>query len=226
MHPNRICDNGNDEITNAHKERGVSLLASVKIVVNVLFALLIFQIFLILPRPDDPELEYHSLVEIFSENLDKLLLIAVGMVLVILYWLQTNLQLGNLTRSNAFHAVLMISQTFFLMIYLYFVRFDMEYEGMKLALQMESVFLALAGFVGAFAWRYARKNGLTSNQISDNQEMDIFYKLLPEPLASALTFPFAAFGPIIWTLAFLSIIPIGFLLKLVRKKYGESHIPD
>ena len=208
-----------NKTTNAHRERGVSLLGSVKIVVNVLFALMIFQIFLVLPRPDDPELQYHTLGDIFLENSSKLLVIVVGIVLILLYWLQSNLQLGNLTRSNAIHAILMISQTFFLMIYMYFVRFDIEFDGMTLALQMESVFLALAGFVGAYAWRYARKNNLTSDEITDNQEMDIFYKLLPEPIASSITFPFAVLGPNIWTLAFLSIIPIGFILKIVRKKY-------
>lgn len=213
-----------NKITNAQKERGVSLLAGLKIVVNMLFALMIFQIFLILPRPDDPELQYNTLGDIFAQNIDKLLLIVVGMVLIILYWLQTNMQLGNLTRSNAVHSILMISQTFFLMIYLYFVRFDMEFEGLKLALQMESVFLALAGFIGAFAWRYARRNDLTSDQITDNQEMDIFYKLLPEPLASTFTFPFATFGPNIWTLAFLSIIPFGFILKIIRKKYDSGDL--
>jgi magnesium-transporting ATPase (P-type) len=211
-----------NKLEKAHIERGISLLASLKIIVNVLFALMVFQIFLILPRPDDPELQYHTLGDIFLENLDKLLVIVVGIILIIMYWLQTNLQLGNLTRSNALHAILMICHTFFLMIYLYFVRFDMEFDGMKLALQMESIFLALAGFVGAYAWRYAKKNELTSDKISPDQEMDIFYKLLPEPIASVFTLPFAVFGPGIWTLAFLSIIPIVFLLKLIRKKYDAG----
>ena len=89
---------------------------------------------------------------------------------------------------------------------------------MTLALQMESIFLALAGFVGAINWRYARSKGLTSDKITDEEELIIFYKVLPEPLASLFTLPFAVFGPGIWTLAFLSIIPIGFILKWVRKK--------
>ena len=42
--------------TKAQIERGVGLLNSVNIVINVIYALLIFQVFLILPRPDDPEL--------------------------------------------------------------------------------------------------------------------------------------------------------------------------
>jgi hypothetical protein len=203
----------------AQIERGVGLLNSVTIVINVIYALLIFQVFLILPRPGDPELEYHSLGQIYSENLTQILVIVVGLVLIVMYWIQFNRQLGNLVRSSPIHASITIVQMICLMLYLYFVRFDMEYDGMQLALQMESIFLALAGFLGAYNWRYARRNKLTSDQINDNEEVSIFYSLLPEPLASLFTLPFASLGPTIWTISFLSIIPIGYILKLVRKKY-------
>ena len=206
------------EPTKAQIERGVGLLNSINIVVNVLYAMLIFQVFLILPRPDDPELKYHTLGQIYSENLNQLLVIVVGLILIIMYWIQFNRQLGNLVRSSPMHASLSVVQMICLMLYLYFVRFDMEFDGMKLALQMESIFLALAGFIGAYNWRYARKHKLTSDQITDNEEMSLFYSLLPEPMASLFTLPFAAFGPGIWTISFLSIIPIGYILKLVRKK--------
>jgi hypothetical protein len=94
----------------------------------------------------------------------------------------------------------------------------MEFDGMKLALQMESIFLALAGFIGAYNWRYAIKNNLTSKQITKTEEKGLFFSLLPEPLASLFTLPFAAFGPWIWTISFLSIIPIGYVLKLIRRR--------
>jgi hypothetical protein len=132
--------------------------------------------------------------------------------------------MGNLVRSSPLHAILAVAQMICLMIYLYFVRFDMEYDGMKLALQMESVFLAAAGFIAAINWHYARNKGLTSDQIDKNEELNIFYKILPEPLASLFTLPFAALGPTNWTVAFLSIIPIGFILKLVRKKYENNDV--
>ena len=205
--------------TKAQIERGVGLLNSVLIVINVLYALLIFQVFLILPRPGDPELEYSTLGQIYSDNLTQILVIVVGLILIVMYWIQFNRQLGNLVRSSPIHATITVVQMVCLMLYLYFVRFDMEYDGMQLALQMESIFLALAGFLGAYNWRYARRNKLTSDQIDDNEEVSIFYSLLPEPLASLFTLPFASFGPGIWTISFLSIIPIGYLLKLVRKKY-------
>ena len=208
--------------TTAQIERGVSLLSSVRIVINLLYAMLIFQVFLILPRPDDPELEYHSLGQIYSENLMEVVVIVVGMILIVMYWIQFNRQLGNLVRSSPMHASLSVIQMFCLMLYLYFVRFDMEFDGLELALQMESIFLAASGFIGAYNWRYARRNKLTSDQIDDNEEISIFYSILPEPIASLFTLPFASFGPGIWTLSFLSIIPIGYVLKFMRKKYEDK----
>ena len=165
--------------TKAEIERGVGILSSLKIVVNVLYALLLFQTFLILPRPDDPELKYLSLLQIFSENSMKLVVIVVGLILTLTYWIQTNKQLGNLVRSSPIHASLAIVQMVCLMLYLYFVRFDMEFDGMKLALQMQSIFLALAGFIGVYNWMYVRKNNLTSDQIDKHEERTMFFQFLP-----------------------------------------------
>ena len=96
-------------------ERGVGILNSLKIVINVLYALLIFQAFLILPRPDDPELEYHSLPQIFSDNIMQLVIIVVGLIMIIIYWIQFNRQLGNLMRSSPMHATLAIVQMFIIL---------------------------------------------------------------------------------------------------------------
>ena len=202
-----------EEPTKAEIERGKGILSSLKIVVNVIYALLLFQIFLILPRPDDPELNYRSLVDIFDEHSMKLVVILVGLILTITYWIQTNKQLGNLVRSSPIHASLAIVQMVCLMLYLYFLRFDMEFDGMTFALQMESIFLALAGFIGVYNWMYVRKNNLTSDQIDKQEERAMLFQFLPEPMASLFSLPFATLGPGIWTLSFLIIIPLEYFLK-------------
>lgn len=104
--------------TKAQIERGVGLLNSIRVVVNVLYALMIFQIFLILPRPDDPELAYHTLAQIYSEHIMQLVMIVVGLILIMMYWVQFNTQMGNLVRSSPLHATLAVVQMFCLMIYL------------------------------------------------------------------------------------------------------------
>ena len=199
-------------------QRDTMLLKSLIIVVNVLYALMIFQVFLILPRPDDPELQYSSLEQVYSDNLAVLMVIVIGLIMILIYWIQFHKLMGNLVRSSNVHASLAIFQMIFLMIYLYWVRFDMEFDGLTLALQMESIFLSLAGFTGALSWVYARRNKLTSDQIDEKEEVSILYSILPEPLAALFSLPFAVYGPGIWTLSFLVIIPIGILLNWRKKK--------
>ena len=212
------------EFTNAEIERGVGLLSSLRIIINVLYALMIFQAFLILPRPDDPELEYHTLSQMFSEHILQLVVIVIGLVMMIAYWMQFNTQLGNLVRSSPKHASLAVVQMICLMLYLYFLRFDMEFEGMTLALQMESFFLSLAGFIGVYNWKYATKNNLTSDQIDEKEERTIFYKILPEPIAAIFSLPFASISPTAWTISFLIIIPLGYFLKILKKTQENKMI--
>lgn len=205
--------------TAAQKERGKEFLFSLKILTNVLFALLLFQVFLILPRPDDPELEYYSLTQVFSGNSDKLMVIFVGLVLIVTYWIQINKQLGNLKRSSAFHASVGVCQMFSLMLYIYFVRFDMEFDGLEIALQMQSVFLGLSGFLGVYNWVYARRHKLTSDLINEQEEKHMFFKLLPEPCAALFSLPFATLGPEAWSLSFLIILPLTYIFgKLGKRK--------
>jgi len=204
--------------TEASMQRNTMLLKSLIIVVNVLYALMIFQVFLILPRPDDPDLQYSTLEQIYSDNLMVLLVIVIGLIMIAIYWIQFHKLIGNLVRSSTVHATLALFQMVFLMIYLYFLRFDMEFDGLILALQMESIFLALAGFTGAVSWVYARRNNLTSDEIDEQEEVSILYSILPEPMAALFSLPFAVYGPGIWTLSFLSIIPIGMFLNWRKKK--------
>jgi hypothetical protein len=46
----------------------------------------------------------------------------------------------------------------------------------------------------------------------------MYIKLLNEPIVSLLTFPLAWFGPLIWTLGWLFLIPVGYISKIVQKK--------
>lgn len=206
-------------ISDSERERGVSLLTSVKVLINVLYALMIFQVFLILPRPDDPVLSRASLMEVFLSNGMTLLAIVIGLVFIVMYWIMFNRQIGNLRRSSPVHATLAVTQMICLMLYLYFLRFDIELDGMRMALVMESFFLALSGFIGAINWRYARLKGLTSDQIDHNEEQRVFYELLPEPTTSLFTLPFAFLGVTIWTIAFLAIVPITIIFNRMKRKY-------
>ena len=145
-----------------------------------------------------------------------------GFVLVLIYWMQSNLQFGNLERTDGKHATLSLLQVITLMIYLYFVRLDVELDGAIIALQMESVFLALSGFLGLWSWHYAIKNKLISDTLMKDEQDKVYLKLMPEPIVSVLSFPFAFFGADIWTLSWLLLIPVGYLSKRWQRNIASK----
>jgi len=206
------------ELTESFKERGAKQLLRLAILIDVLYAMMIYKMFLFLPRPEVDGFTKDDLYEVITTSYLNYLVMLVGFVLIIIYWMQSNLQFGNLERTDGKHATLSILQVFTLMIYLYFVRLDVEFEGAVIALQMESVFLALSGFFALWAWYYAIKNKMISDHITTDEQNKVYLKLLPEPIVSVLSFPFAAFGPDIWTLSWLLLIPVGIISKRLQAR--------
>jgi len=49
-----------------------------------------------------------------------------------------------------------------------------------------------------------------------------YLKLMPEPITSRLTIPFAVFGPDIWTASWLLMIPVSYTLKRIRTRMEEK----
>ncbi|MCK4856227.1 MAG: hypothetical protein KAT31_18240 [Bacteroidales bacterium] len=209
------------EITPAVVERGERQLKRIMTVIDVLYALMIFQVFLIMPRPEVDNFTANELVSVFRESYLNYLVMTVGMILILLYWGQNHLIFGNLNRSDATLSVIAILQAFFVLLYLYFIRLDMQMGGQTLILQMESLSLAIAGGMGVWAWHYANKRKLISDSVSELERGKTYLKLMPEPITSVLTFPFAVFGPNIWTASWLLMIPVSYILKVIRKRMKE-----
>lgn len=214
----KIKSNLTKKATHAELERGIGLLKSLRIVSNVLYALMIFEIIKLLPFPADPDFHYKRLIDVFAENQSKITILAIGLVFIIIYWIQGNLQFGNLKRSSSLHAMIAMGQMIALMLYIYFILFEISFTESILALRMQSILLCIAGLFGVFNWRYARFKKFTTDQIDDHEEMDLYYKILPEPITAFITIFFASFGAGVWSIAWLAIIPVGFVLNLIRKK--------
>ena len=203
-------DEANNKATIEREERQVNRLTRL---IDVLYALMIFQLFLILPRPELDHFSGTAIKDAFVSSSGNYLVLLVGLVMIIIYWGQSNIQFGNLDRSDARHAALSIVQIFTLMVYLYFVRFDVQFDGPVFALRMESLFLSLTGFISFYSWNYAVKRGFTSSAMKEEDKKDVSVKLLPEPIVALFTLPFASFGPDIWTLAWLALIPVNLLVR-------------
>ena len=96
--------------------------------------------------------------------------------------------------------------------------------GQSLILRLESVSLAIAGGIGVWAWHYANKQQLFSDKLTELELDKTYLKLMPEPITSVLTFPFAAFGADIWTASWLLMIPVSYILKVIRNRMKERQI--
>lgn len=209
------------QYTDAAKARGARQLIRLEVMIDVLFALMIYKLFTFMPNPDVDGFGRDELYKVLTESYLNYTVIFIGLVLVIIYWGMNNLQFGNLDRTDGKHATLSILQVFSLMLYIYFVRLDAQFEGEVILMQLQSTFLALAGFLSVASWHYAIKNGLVSEDPTELEKEKMYIKLLPEPIVATLTFPLAYFGPLAWTLGWLLLIPVGYLSKVVQKKMKE-----
>ena len=65
----------------------------------------------------------------------------------------------------------------------------MEFDGAVITLRMESISLAVAGFLSVLSWYYSIKNKLVSDSLTKEEKAKTYLKLLPEPIVSLLTIP-------------------------------------
>lgn len=210
------------EKTQAQKERDERQLRRLQTLMDVIFAVLIIRIFTLLPHLTDVESGKVDPLAIFTEGGEKFIMFIIGFILITIYWFQSNKTSGNLVSTDGKHTVLSILQLFFLLLYLYSVRLDMETQSDVLALFMQSVTLALAGFAGVAAWVYATNHAeLVSEAVSPEEAYVLKISILSEPLAATFTIPFAFIGPGMWNLSWLSVIVFGIFLKKRHKKKFE-----
>ena len=203
-----------EERTESKIQRDEKQLRRLHTLVDVVYALIIVRLFMMLPNPEASEVVGFDPLAIFTEGGDRFIMLIIGFILVLIYWFQSNKTTGNLVKTDGKHTVLSLLQLFFLLFYLYSVRLDLVFKSDVLALFMQSVSLALAGFMGVLAWIYATKHAdLISDAVSKQEAKDIKIGILSEPLASTFTIPFAFIGPLLWNLSWLSVLVFGWFLK-------------
>jgi len=212
------------EKTEAQKERDAVQLRRLQTLMDVVFGVLLIRVFTLLPHLTNPESGKVDPLVIFTEGGANFIMFIIGFVLITIYWFQNNKTTGNLVSTDGKHAMLSLLQLFFLLLYLYSVRLDMDTDSDVLALFMQSVSLALAGFTGVAAWVYAIKHpDLVSDAVSPEEANELKISILSEPLAAVVTIPFAFIGPGIWNLSWLSVIVFGIFLKKRHKKKFETN---
>jgi len=180
---------------------------------DVVYALAIWRLFMFLPRPQEDETR--TVWQVFSEDPQSILTVVIGMVIVIIYWLQNNQLFAHLARTDTRHTVLSILQIFCLLIFLYAIGLGTRYDPATDLRVLESLTALLVGVPSYFAWRHAKFEGrLLASSVSKQQADDISVRILAEPITAALTLPFVAL-PWLWEMAWLSF-PL--VQRLLRRK--------
>jgi uncharacterized membrane protein len=197
--------------------RGTRQLRRLEILMDVVYALVIWRLFMIMPRPEKIG-EWRSLYSFLSSNAELYVIAGLGLVIVIIYWIQNNALFGYLDRTDGCHTVISIVQLFFLLLFLYSIRLGLDFPGESHSRALESVAVALVGIASIAGWRYAMKNRrLLSPEVTTQRADQISDQNLAEPIAAGITLPCAFLGPIIWELAWLSYIPVSYWLRRRRQ---------
>lgn len=160
------------EKTEAEKQRDERQLRRLQTLMDVIFGVLIIRIFTLLPQPAEVLKGGADPLLIFGEG--QFVMFIIGIILVSIYWFQSNKTNGNLVATDGKHSFISILQMLFLLLYFYSIGLDAATHSDVLALFMQSVTLALAGFAGVAAWVYASKHAeLISEAVSDEEIIEI-----------------------------------------------------
>lgn len=184
---------------------GIRQLQRLGTLTDVVYAITIWRIFDLIPRPGVNGASWPSLGAYFGENWLALLILMAGMLFTIVYWLQSNTLSSALARTDTKHSILSILQVFSVLLFLYSMRMGIEVGDAIGARAFESLTAANVGLWGALAWGYACKDRrLLRDDVTDLQARQLATKITGEPITAAITFPVAYVGPIFWELSWFA----------------------
>ena len=191
--------------------------------IDSIYALVIVFLVAQFPNPLGFEEQFSNFWHFISSQGDKLVSPLIGLVLVVIYWLQNNLLFGYLERTDNKHAVLAIVQLFFVLFYLYTADLLDAFPDARFVLGMQSATFALMGFLAVWGWSYATKNRrLIGDDLEDEEILRVRSKTLPEPIAALITLPFSFLGATAWNLSWLAVPLVTLVVVRRRRKRADS----
>ena len=184
--------------------------------IDVVYAIVIWRTFILLPNPTAEQLTREHIGSFLSDNIGAFLMVLIAIVVTIVYWIQNNVVFGNLQSTDSRHSILSILQLFFLLAFLVSLREGIELGPSTGTRALESITAALVGIAGGLSWAYAIKNHrLLLPEVTGQYALRLRDRILAEPITAVITIPCAFVGPIIWEISWLSY-PL--VVWLVRKR--------
>ncbi len=124
-------------------------LGRLESLIDTVFALVI--VVMVLDLPDADESVVFDLGSFVNFRVESLVLAMLGVIVVLIYWFQSNLLLGNLKRTDGKHAAISLLQIFLVLVYLLTVSLGIDVGNEPVVLAAQSVAAALVGFAAAAA---------------------------------------------------------------------------
>jgi hypothetical protein len=181
---------------------------------DVVYALVIWQVFMLLPRPNFDNPKWDTVGDMLLDEWDGFLVPVLAIAVLIVCWLQNNKLLGWLKFTDEIHTGISIFQLFAVLFYLYALRLGMSVDSAVDTRVLESSAAMLDGAFGSLAWWYAwRKGGLLADNVSEELAQRIAKANFAEPFTALTTIPAAFIGPWFWGISWLFYPVFQWLLK-------------
>ncbi len=186
------------------ERRAVLQLHRLETLSDVVFAIVIWRAFMILPNPLEEEVGWRTIGGFFAQEWPAFLAVGIGLAVTIIYWLQNNALLGHLEKTDGRHTLLVILQLFFLLVFLRVIVMGVAFEPSTAMRALEGIAAAMVGISGAWGWAYAIKDRrLLPAEMSDEEAGALNDRIAAEPATALFTIPFAFF-PVLWELSWFS----------------------
>lgn len=204
----------------ASRVREEKQLRRLEVLMDVVYAILIWRAFQLLPRPTKADWSIEGMQAFLSANALGYVVVLVYLLIIIFYWHQNNILFDNLERTDGKHTALSIAQVFSLLLFLYAIKLGMEVGASAATRIIESFTAFLIGFLSAAAWGYAIKDRrLLAPEVTQEYALRLQKRYYAEPVTAAITIPFAFVGPLVWELSWF-IYP--FLVKIFKRPPREN----
>lgn len=193
------------------KKRSSLELSRLKMVMDVVYGIVIWRLFLLLPRPQEEDAgRWESVTDMIASEWASYILPLLALLIVTVYWVQNNELFGCLESTDSIHTGISIFQIFFLLLFLHSIGVGLVFEAASDSRILESGTVFLVGAFSYWGWRYAMENGLVSKELPMNKANQLRQQNFAEPVTALTTIPFAFIGPIAWELSW-------FLYPMIRR---------
>ena len=193
-------------------------LRRLETLIDVVFGITIWQLFTLLPRPEENS-GWNSLMEMLLDSKLNFAMAVIALIIVIIYWVQSNLLFKYLVRTDGWHIGFSIAQMFSLLLFLYAIRVGVGFEASAASRVFESAMACLLGVFSFAAWYYALHAGkLVTAELGADEAQAISDRIKAEPVTAAITIPFAA-GMWMWELSWF-IYPL--VVYIYKRKFKRT----